>query len=102
MHVKDVLLIESRDMLDTMNLHFIVHRGGTLVIRAPALQIARYEVRCVLHTVLKKDYTSVSSVPHPNPNRVHEKKRGRVLLKKTPSQDENEKQTRTLKWLDEF
>ena len=47
MHVKEELVIQSRSMVDTTNLHFIVHRGATLTIRAPAMRITRDDEVCV-------------------------------------------------------
>ena len=43
-------LHENRKMhtvIETTNIHFVVHEGATLLFRAPAITIARDEVRIV-------------------------------------------------------
>ena len=44
MHVEKDLLLRSHAVLDTKNLHFVVHQGATLTLRAPAILIAREQV----------------------------------------------------------
>lgn len=45
MHVVEDLLLRSDAVLQTENIHFVVHEGVTMTLQAPAIMIARHEVR---------------------------------------------------------
>ena len=38
-------MLRSHAVIETTNIHFVVHKGATLLFRAPAMTIARDEVR---------------------------------------------------------
>ena len=59
MHVRKELMLRSHAVIETTNIHFIVHKGATLLFRAPAMTIARDEVRIAYLSTVQQHCTNI-------------------------------------------
>ena len=53
MHVNKELMLRSHAVIETTNIHFVVHQGAALLFHAPAMTIARDEVRIVYFSTVQ-------------------------------------------------
>ena len=70
-------MLVSDDVIDTVNMHFVVHEGVTLTFKAPAVKVARDEVKRHHRTV---DINHLPLMPfnffrHATPTRVQYKQK---------------------------